>query len=201
MIKDLFPINRSISLGFALAVFLCPALGYTAEENESLSCEGFLYRAKTENVPVYAEADETSEVLKKLKLGEKVCYVGEDNRSTSQQGRKRKFAVLDWRKESDGKRELAFSILTDLWPPKGGSKKGIKAVGPVGILQKAKNFMGRMRSGHPPTDTLGPYKDLIGSGDFSDGDQPSEGCSAEKEPNEEEACSLDNSKSSDKPTP
>jgi len=106
----------------AVVIALCPqtifSLGAYASEKES--CQGQLYRAKKDNVPIFDEASTTGQVLFQLMLGERVCYVGERD----------KFAVLDLESSPATKMHsgepqtarpssrLAYARLVDLWPPR-----------------------------------------------------------------------------------
>jgi hypothetical protein len=98
------------------------------------------YRSKRADVPVYRKPDRTSAVLGKLALGETVCYVGEQD----------EFAIIDWQRQeslrevqsAELKTELAFIVLTDLWPPPERNtdlgdriKKLFKSVGSGGLPQ------------------------------------------------------------------
>lgn len=56
-----------------------------SSNSEFVNCSYFL--AKKDEAPVYREADISSGVIRKLKLGEKVCYIGQTGG----------FAILDWR--------------------------------------------------------------------------------------------------------
>jgi len=118
-------------------------------------------------------------------------YIGEDNRSADKNGAKRKFAILDWTAESravDGEsKELAFVVLSDLWPPKDQISKGSKLVGVAGILQKASNYLKRMRSGHPPTDALEPYKGIF-TGLGGDSKPEDEGCNIKSDLDGDSSC-------------
>ncbi len=122
------------------------------------SCSGVLYRSKKDEIPVYAEPDETAQVVYRLKLGEKVCYIGE----------KGSFAILNWEsflsseERELSKEKLAYSRLVDLWPPKDGSGKKEHLPGLAGFFSKARSIFQRMGYGHPPEDALEPYEPIIG---------------------------------------
>ncbi len=95
------------------------------------------YRSKKEKIPVYQQPDTTSKVVAHLKLGEEVCYIGE------QSG----FAIVDWRDHlpaagaqptpapastpiaaADDQLEsnLVFVRLVDLWTPRPGRSLSTK---------------------------------------------------------------------------
>ena len=101
----------------------------------------------------------TSEVLYRLKLGEKVCYIGE----------REGFAILDWREFSvdrtaeNQQEELAYARLADLWPPKDlKSSTSGAAPGVIGLVfSKAKEYFRRLRYGQPPSDALEPIRPAI----------------------------------------
>jgi len=122
------------------------------------ACSGMLYRSKKNEVPVYGEPDQTSEVVHRLRLGEKVCYIGE----------KGSFAILDWGSflavNGEGVKEekLSYARLVDLWPPKNGSGRKESLPGLAGFFSKARSLFQRMGYGHPPEDALEPYEQIIG---------------------------------------
>lgn len=133
------------------------------------------YRSKKEKVPVYAEPDTTSKVVSRLKLGQEVCYLGE------QSG----FAIVDWREKNAGlapqpeaenksadkpaepagepaseanagvmlEQNLAYIRLVDLWPPRAGRSLSTsrKSIG-----QRLSDFYTYIRSGGVPEEPVIP---------------------------------------------
>ena len=133
------------------------------------------YRSKKEKVPVYAEPDTTSKVVSRLKLGQEVCYLGE------QSG----FAIVDWREKNAGlapppetenkdedkpgapaggpapeanagimlDQNLAYIRLVDLWPPRAGKSLSTtrKSIG-----QRLSDFYTYIRSGGVPEEPVIP---------------------------------------------
>jgi len=122
------------------------------------ACSGTLYRSKKDEVPVYGEPDQTAQVVHRLSLGEKVCYIGE----------KGTFAILDWGSflsvsgEKVQEERLSYVRLVDLWPPKNGSSRKESLPGLAGFFSKARSVFQRMGYGHPPEDALEPYDPIIG---------------------------------------
>lgn len=154
----------------ALFLFARPLVALAEEKSEEKSEEKkatvencSLYRAKREKVPVYEKPTQSSPVVRKLILGEKVCYVGE------QKG----FAIIDWRlqeavnsknkKKAEGrsveskKPQLVFVRLVDLWapPPRVDPSK------PGDMVEQVKRYFYYMRYGGVPEDILGPFRPYI----------------------------------------
>lgn len=118
------------------------------------------YRSKKEHIPVYAEADTTSAVVSKLKLGQEVCYIGEQGG----------FAIIDWRKEASKSSEtpvrpaeneaeaneqsLVFVRLVDLWPPRAG--KSLSTREPT-IGERVTDFYNYLRNGGVPESPVLPF--------------------------------------------
>ena len=128
-----------------------------APEDDVKNCHR--YRAKKERIPVYEQPDTTSAVVGHLRLGEHVCYVGE------QQG----YATVDWgvqhvfsseRKKSSRKSRLVFVRLVDLWEPVAGLGSKQKK-GPEGFIAWMKSYYHYLRSGGVPEDGLIPYRPVI----------------------------------------
>lgn len=163
-----------VILALTLSLLLWPASALadeTAGAKQVSRCTGQLYRAKREGVPVYSETSKATQVIKKLKLGEKVCYVGEQNG----------FAILDWTREygaadstsvsaedsntitGNKKKQLAYARLTDLWEPRDKPvQPAVTQYGLVGLWNKAKTYFNYMRYGAVPEDGLAPYRPIIG---------------------------------------
>lgn len=123
--------------GIVCFFLLVPAVAAVRADDRRVSQEGRdetarepvcrIYRAKKKGVPVYAQADLTAAVVGRLKLGEKVCYIGEQG----------KFAIVDlrehdrvnpeaadgasgktWAAEVKTGAMIAYARLVDLWPPR-----------------------------------------------------------------------------------
>lgn len=134
----------------------------TSESEQKLSAKPqcSYYRSKKEHIPVYAEADTTSVVVSKLKLGQEVCYIGEQGG----------FAIVDWRKKiskaSDtpieakekstevNDQNLVFVRLVDLWPPKAG--RSLSTREPT-IGERVTDFYNYLRNGGVPENPVLPF--------------------------------------------
>jgi hypothetical protein len=184
---------RNLGVGYAafagLALIVSTALADDSfvvnERPEEIGeCTGLLYKSKKDDVPVYAEADKTSEVIARLSIGEVVCYVGEQD----------DFAVLHWRidknKSADSQTQLAYSRLVDLWPSdqyqvKGEANRGTQKR--KGFMSTLKSYYYYMRSGGVPEDGLAPYRHIIDSVRVKPAPMPTpeQGCNNcdKKEPN------------------
>ncbi len=125
------------------------------------NCSGSIYRSKKKGMPVYEEFNLSSQVVYRLRLGEKVCYIGE----------REGFAILDWREfeessvaeKSSPAKELAYARLVDLWPPR--TKQVAKSSDPPGLIGavfgKAREYFRRLRYGQPPSDALEPIRPAL----------------------------------------
>ncbi len=144
---------------FLLAVVVTITISsYTrAEEEIASNCSGVLYKAKREGVPVYEERATTSQVLRHLTLGEKVCYIGEEG----------EFAMIDQRfkqnlqvfSESEEPR-VAFVRLVDLWNLRDRPVAGKRTSG--GWFTRIRQFIKYIMSGGVPEDPLGPVRPIMG---------------------------------------
>ncbi len=138
-------------LAFLFSLFLMP-VGSLAEDDAAATCAGKLYRSKREGVPVFDEPATTGDVITRLKLGEKVCWIGErDN-----------FAIIS--SGSGTERRVHYIKTFDLWPPRDGSARH-GSVGrettPQSLLESAKGHMRRILQGVPSEDPLAPYRDVL----------------------------------------
>lgn len=133
------------------AVFACLLFASLQAAAQAPDVQCWPHKAKRDEVPVFDEPETTSAVIGRLKLGEQVCGVGE------QQG----FAVIDWsRQDSVNNRptmtkaepELAFVRLVDLWPP-----AAEKTSAQHDFPGRVKEFFSYLRSGGMPEDVLGPF--------------------------------------------
>ncbi len=115
----------------------------TKTEAEMKNCLGGKYRSKKDDVAIYADSDRAAEVIGRLALGEKACYLGE------QSG----FAIIAWQPP----RKLAYVHLTDLWPPRGEQARR----GGKDLFQNAADYLNYMRYGGVPDDGLAPYRPLM----------------------------------------
>jgi hypothetical protein len=131
----------------------------TAEQEALCNCA--VYRAKRDAVPVYNEADTASGTKAKLKLGERVCYIGE------QLG----FAVVDWSKQDllnertkriprEDEQQLAFVKLSDLWRPRSGEAES-RSQDSFDLVEKARLYLYYMRNGILTEDVLAPFRPFI----------------------------------------
>ena len=110
-----------------------PAPTPLVEEN----CAGVLYKAKRNDVPIYRESSSTSEVIGRIDVGERVCYLGEEG----------KFAILQWSGEQEQLKEesLSFARASDLRPVKVRRRYGSD-----GFFDRIRQFYYYIRSGGVP---------------------------------------------------
>ena len=139
-------------LGLVFSFFLSDQLATAQTEGQavkSTGCEGQLYRAKRDGVPVFDEPNTTGTVTERLSVGERVCWVGErDN-----------FAII----VAGPERQLRYVKLYDLWPPreKDGKHKNSPHSLLGGAIDSAKGQMQRILQGIPAEDSLAPYRQVL----------------------------------------
>jgi len=132
--------------------------GQGHDKKKAVECEGVVYKSKDDHIPVYTSPDETSKVIGKLALGEKVCNVGEE----------KGFSIIIWptdysqktkkaKSEKVEKTNLAFVKVTDLWAPNLNKSSG----GVEGFFEDAKRYYYYIRSGGIPEDPLAPYRPIM----------------------------------------
>jgi hypothetical protein len=109
---------------------------------QEMKCGGEVYRAKSEGVVVYEEPDTTSSVKRKLRLGEKVCIIGQQ----------RNFGIL----AASDDRGVEFARMVDLWPPRWGRIGRPRA--PVDEIKERFRYM---RQGIVPENPSFPYRPFI----------------------------------------
>lgn len=147
----------------SLLLLLCCLHAFSAQADELPDSSGTLancsfFRAKKNRIPVYSEAAASAEVLDYLRLGEKVCYIGEVE----------SFAIVDWRKQylirktaASQVPKRAFVRLVDLWEPARYQKeKG-------GLLATVIRFFSLRGAGVVPEDPFLPFREFLGDTDLS----------------------------------
>jgi len=156
----------------------------------SVSCTGRVYKAKKDDVPVYQEPKLTAKVVSRLKLGERVCYVGEE----------KDFAIVDWdahqsvqndgvvkSKPDDNKKErLVFVRTVDLWAPPNIKEQVVGGV--LSLFEQAKSYMEYMRQGGVPEDPLMPYRPIMNLFQSNDSEPAEKESDCKLDDNEQEAC-------------
>ena len=105
------------------------------------------------------DPDVTAQVITKLGLGERVCYVGENEQ----------FAIVDWslqhelneaRDQVASEEKVAYIRLVDLWTPSKGPGSAQKG-GTKGFVSWVKQYYHYVRSGGVPEDGLIPYRPVL----------------------------------------
>lgn len=122
----------------------------SGDNRELPECNGFVYRTKRADVPVFAEPDSATEVLTKLPLGERVCRVGVQA----------DFSILTDVAGTGAERRLVFVKSTDLWSPNAPAPVVTSQEMPA--FQRLKSFIEYVQSGGIPEDGLMPYRTIIG---------------------------------------
>ncbi len=131
----------------------------TSEQIRGALQECAVFRAKHDHIPVYQEADATSGTVHTLKVGEKVCHIGE----------RKRFAIVDWSKQEliNGtsakippveSQRLVFVKLTDLWEPSHG---GYSLQDPLDVTGRAKGYLDGVQNGVVNEDVLYPFRPFL----------------------------------------
>ena len=122
---------------------------FSVSAQEVLDCNGVWYKSKRAGAPVYFEDANTSKVIYKLGVGERVCYVGERG----------DYVILEWKKSKNSNEGLAYVRASDVRVEEVKKKRKTVYQHPRKTLfDRIKQFYYYARSGGVPDDIIGPFR-------------------------------------------